>query len=143
MRAQGILETAIYAEDLEAAETFYRRVFGLECLRRLEGQFVFLRCGPALLLIFDPRASARPDPSNPIPRHGATGPGHVCFRAADATELALWHRHFLALGVPIEADHIWPGGGRSLYLRDPAGNSVEIAEPRIWGDVFTGAAESL
>jgi hypothetical protein len=35
--------------------------------------------------------------------------------------------------VAIEADFEWPKGGRSIYFRDPAGNSVEFAEPRIWG----------
>ncbi|TIR45476.1 MAG: glyoxalase/bleomycin resistance/extradiol dioxygenase family protein, partial [Mesorhizobium sp.] len=24
-------------------------------------------------------------------------------------------------------------GGRSIYIRDPSGNSIEFAEPRIWG----------
>jgi len=33
----------------------------------------------------------------------------------------------------IEADFTWPGGGRSIYFRDPAGNAIEFAEPRIWG----------
>ena len=143
MRAQGILETAIYAEDLGAAEAFYGQVFGLDLVRRLEGQFAFFRCGEGMLLVFDPRATSRADPRNPIPRHGASGPGHVCFRAEDATELALWERHFKSHGVAIELDHVWPSGGRSLYLRDPAGNSVEIAEPLIWGDVFAVGAESL
>jgi hypothetical protein len=27
----------------------------------------------------------------------------------------------------------WPRGGRSLYVRDPGGNSIELASPRIWG----------
>ena len=35
-------------------------------------------------------------------------------------------------GVAIEADFEWPGGGRSIYFRDPAGNCLEFAEPRIW-----------
>ncbi|MEE9589465.1 MAG: glyoxalase/bleomycin resistance/extradiol dioxygenase family protein, partial [Hyphomicrobiaceae bacterium] len=30
-------------------------------------------------------------------------------------------------------DFEWPGGGRSIYFRDPSGNCLEIAEPRIWG----------
>jgi hypothetical protein len=34
--------------------------------------------------------------------------------------------------VAIESDFAWPGGGRSLYFRDPAGNSLEFAEPAIW-----------
>jgi catechol 2,3-dioxygenase-like lactoylglutathione lyase family enzyme len=27
----------------------------------------------------------------------------------------------------------WPRGGRSLYFRDPAGNSVELVTPGPWG----------
>jgi len=34
--------------------------------------------------------------------------------------------------VAVEADFEWPGGGRSIYFRDPAGNCLEFAEPRIW-----------
>ena len=36
-------------------------------------------------------------------------------------------------GVAIEADFRWPNGARSIYFRDPAGNSLEIAEPKLWG----------
>ena len=35
-------------------------------------------------------------------------------------------------GVPIEAEIAWPQGGHSLYVRDPASNSVELATPSIW-----------
>ena len=38
-----------------------------------------------------------------------------------------------ALGVPVESEVSWPRGGASLYLRDPAGNVVELASPAIWG----------
>jgi catechol 2,3-dioxygenase-like lactoylglutathione lyase family enzyme len=34
--------------------------------------------------------------------------------------------------VEIEADFHWPAGGRSIYFRDPSGNSLEFAEPKIW-----------
>jgi catechol 2,3-dioxygenase-like lactoylglutathione lyase family enzyme len=67
-----------------------------------------------------------------VPQHGATGPGHVCFRA-NAAEIDAWIAHLTACGVAIEADFVWPSGGRSIYFRDPAGNSLEFAEPRIWG----------
>ena len=36
-------------------------------------------------------------------------------------------------GVSIEKTIDWPDGGRSLYFRDPAGNSLELATPQIWG----------
>ena len=26
----------------------------------------------------------------------------------------------------------WPNGARSIYFRDPAGNSLECAEPGLW-----------
>ncbi|MCA1262638.1 VOC family protein, partial [Nitratireductor aquimarinus] len=68
----------------------------------------------------------------PVPPHGARGQGHLCF-AATAEEIARWKAHLEAAGIAIEADFEWPGGGRSIYFRDPSGNSLEFAEPRIWG----------
>jgi catechol 2,3-dioxygenase-like lactoylglutathione lyase family enzyme len=56
----------------------------------------------------------------------------VAFAAAGA-ELPAWRAHLAACGVSIERDHAWPGGGHSLYFRDPAGNSIEIATPLLWG----------
>jgi catechol 2,3-dioxygenase-like lactoylglutathione lyase family enzyme len=38
-----------------------------------------------------------------------------------------------AAGVAIESEVRWPKGGRSIYFRDPAGNSLECAEAKIWG----------
>lgn len=82
-----------------------------------------------------PRRRARPAAPGalPVPVHGAAGAGHVAF-AATAAELDALARRLPAAGVAIEADFRWPGSGaRSIYLRDPAGNSVEFAEPRLWG----------
>jgi XTP/dITP diphosphohydrolase len=45
----------------------------------------------------------------------------------------MWRERLLAAGIAIEADFEWPRGGRSIYVREPAGNSIEFAEPRIWG----------
>ncbi|MBP1805868.1 VOC family protein [Rubellimicrobium aerolatum] len=129
-----ILETAIYAEDLAAAESFYAGVMGLEVVGRQAGRHLFLRCGAGMLLVFDPRATAVVDPEAPlpVPPHGATGPGHLCF-AAEPLGLETWRARLEAAGLPIEAVVDWPRGGRSIYLRDPAGNSLEVAEARIWG----------
>ena len=35
--------------------------------------------------------------------------------------------------LDVEMEVEWPEGGRSLYVRDPAGNSVELAPPTLWG----------
>jgi catechol 2,3-dioxygenase-like lactoylglutathione lyase family enzyme len=135
MTPVAILETVLYAPDLDAIEAFYRRVLGLEPFAKAEGRQVFYRCGEQMLLIFNPEATQAPprrDSKLPVPQHGARGEGHVCFRAS-AGEITAWRAHLEKEGVAIESDFEWPNGGRSIYFRDPAGNSLEFAEPRIWG----------
>lgn len=135
MTPSGILETVLYAEDLDAAEAFYRDVLGLERMTRVDNRHVFFRCGNQVLLIFNPVETRKPPStpqSLPVPPHGADGPGHVCFRAS-ADEIEAWKRRLETAGVEIESDFLWPSGGRSIYFRDPAGNSLEFAEPVIWG----------
>jgi catechol 2,3-dioxygenase-like lactoylglutathione lyase family enzyme len=133
MSPLGILETVLYAEDLDRAQSFYRDTLGLERTQEEKGRHVFFRCGGQMLLIFNPRKTVETSSGAlPVPAHGAFGQGHVCFRAS-ASELRNWRELFESRGIPIEADFEWPRGGRSVYVRDPAGNSVEFAEPRIWG----------
>lgn len=130
----AILETALYAADLDAAEGFYGGLLGLERVTRAGDRHVFFRCGAGMLLIFNPAETRRPPGGGPpVPPHGAEGPGHVCFAATPA-ELDAWRRRIEAAGLAVEADFRWPNGARSLYLRDPAGNSVEFAEPRLWAE---------
>ena len=134
MTITGILETILYAEGLDEAETFYADVLGLEKVHRDPNRQVFFRCGDAMLLIFNPRETSREPKAGslPVPTHGAKGPGHVCFRAS-RDEIQRWHDMLITNGIEIESDFEWPNGGRSIYFRDPAGNSLEFAEPKIWG----------
>ena len=129
----GILETVLYAPDLDAAEAFYRDVLDLEPFTRVAGRHLFYRCGDQVMLIFNPEATRDVATAGiPVPPHGAEGPGHICFRGS-ADEISAWHERLSAKGVEIEMDFEWPQGGRSIYFRDPAGNCLEFAEPRIWG----------
>lgn len=125
-----ILETCLYADDVAAAADFYASVLGLPVTGRSEGRHVFLRCGARMLLLFDPSATERP--GGDVPPHGARGPGHVAF-AVHEGEIPRWRERLRELGVEIEREVSWPRGGASLYLRDPAGNSVELTTPGIWG----------
>ena len=132
---EGVLETSLYASDLEAAQRFYADVLGLPVFSHEPGRHVFFRCGAAMLLVFDPtRTTSAPGAVGgvAIPPHGAHGPGHICFRVPEA-EVTEWRRRLLAANIAIEAEVHWPRGGTSLYVRDPAGNSVEFAPARIWG----------
>jgi catechol 2,3-dioxygenase-like lactoylglutathione lyase family enzyme len=129
-----ILETALYVDDLDAAEAFYGGLLGLTLTHRAGDRHAFYRLGDAMLLLFDPAETQRPSEGLPVPTHGPTpGQGHVAF-AAEAAELDRWRARFAAAGVEVEADFAWPNGARSIYVRDPAGNSVEFAEPRLWTD---------
>jgi catechol 2,3-dioxygenase-like lactoylglutathione lyase family enzyme len=129
----AILEAALYADDLDAAERFYGKVLGLERIVRVDARHVFYRVGDGVLLIFNPEETCKTpgNPDLPVPPHGAQGPGHFCF-AVDGAALEDWCARLDAAGVRIEADFHWPNGARSIYFRDPAGNSLEMAEPRLW-----------
>jgi len=129
----GILETALYVDDLDAAEAFYGELLGLERALRAGDRHVFYRCGPGILLIFNRAETLKPPPDDalPVPPHGTTGPGHVCFRM-DGPAIDRMVEKLNKAGIVIESDFRWPTGARSLYFRDPAGNSLECAEPRLW-----------
>jgi len=129
----ALLEAAVYAPDLDAAEAFYGDVLGLRRLMRHGERHVFYRVGAAVLLVFNPDETEQPPGAGapPVPPHGASGPGHVCLALEDA-EISAMRARLQAAGIAIEQDFHWPNGARSLYVRDPAGNSVEFAEPALW-----------
>ena len=120
----------LYADDLEAMAAFYGGEIGLAEVTRQPGRHVFFRVAGGMLLIFRPSASEQPATSRqPVPVHGARGPGHMCFAAPD---IEVWVRYLTERAIEIEAQITWPNGARSVYVRDPAGNSVEFAEPHLW-----------
>jgi catechol 2,3-dioxygenase-like lactoylglutathione lyase family enzyme len=132
MKPAAILETVLYARNLAAAEDFYGRVLGLTPYAKTDERHIFYKLESQMLLIFNPEVTQKPLTGPlPVPAHGAEGQGHVCF-AASAAAIQSWRSRLENLDIVIEADFEWPGGGRSIYFRDPAGNSVEFAEPRIW-----------
>jgi catechol 2,3-dioxygenase-like lactoylglutathione lyase family enzyme len=130
---EGILETALYVDDLDRAEVFYGGVLGLERISRAGNRHIFYRCGPGVLLIFNAQETQKPAPEGalPVPPHGTTGAGHACFRLAE-TALDAMVEQLSAKGVALESDLRWPNGARSIYFRDPAGNSLECASPSLW-----------
>jgi catechol 2,3-dioxygenase-like lactoylglutathione lyase family enzyme len=130
MKVEHILETCLYVDDLVRAEEFYRDVLGLAFVSRQEERQVFFRCGQRMLLLFNPLVSREAD--GQFPPHGAIGSGHVAFGVAQTT-LPEWRAWLHERGVVVEKTIDWPGGGQSLYFRDPAGNLLELATPRIWG----------
>jgi catechol 2,3-dioxygenase-like lactoylglutathione lyase family enzyme len=123
VRPRRVYETVVYATDLEAARAFYRDVLGL---REVEDG-VFRLDDEGVLLLFDPTESSRP--GRVVPSHGPKGAVHVAF-AVDSLEG--WLERLADHGVALEQDKEWRAGARSLYVRDPAGTSVELVEGDLW-----------
>jgi catechol 2,3-dioxygenase-like lactoylglutathione lyase family enzyme len=125
-----LVETGVYADDLEEAERFYRDVLGLAMHGKEAGRHVFFQVGDRdMLLVFRPEATLR---GAPLPAHGARGPGHFALGIA-RDDLDAWRLRLREHRVAIEHEEVWPNGGHSLYFRDPAGNSVELLTPGVWG----------
>ena len=132
MPLAGILETVLYAENFAGLREFYEGILGLEVIAEEPFRHLFIRCGNQVLLIFNPaHTRVQAGPHMPPP-HGASGRGHVCFRATE-DEIEEWRLRLERQAILVEADVSWPRGGRSIYFRDPSGNSLEIADARIWG----------
>jgi catechol 2,3-dioxygenase-like lactoylglutathione lyase family enzyme len=125
VRPRRLYETVVYATDYEAAAAFYRDVLGL----REVDDGAFRLDDDGMLLLFDPTLSSKP--GRGVPSHGPTGAVHVAFSVGEG-ELDAWRERLEARGVEIEQERPWERGGRSLYVRDPAGNSVELVEGDLW-----------
>jgi len=127
-RIHGVYETVLYAADVPSLVGFYEATVGLRQIQAPDDHSAAFRLDDGgVLLVFDPgRTSA---PGRFVPEHGTTGDGHVAFRVDELDELADGLR---GNGVEVEREITWPGGGRSGYVRDPAGNSVEFVEGEIW-----------
>jgi catechol 2,3-dioxygenase-like lactoylglutathione lyase family enzyme len=109
---------------------FYSEVLGLRLVDGPDALAAAFRLDDGgVLLIFDPERSGTP--GRPVPSHGTTGPGHVAFSLGE-DELDSAADELRERGVEIEREIEWPQGGRSIYVRDPAGNSVELVEGDLW-----------
>ena len=125
-----VFETVLYAHDIPAIVGFYGGTLGLRTVEQPDELSAAFRLDDGgMLLIFDPDRSSRPE--RPVPSHGAAGPGHVAFRVEPA-ELDRCAERLRRAGVEVEKEIDRGPGGRALYVRDPAGNSVELLDGDPW-----------
>ena len=123
----GLLETALYVDDLDRSAQFYQSLFGFPVIDRGERLIALAAADRQVLLLFKKGASAR----QPVTSHDGSGQLHLAF-AIPATELAAWEARLATRGIPIEDRRQWARGGVSLYFRDPDGHLLELATPGVW-----------
>ena len=129
----GVLETAIYVDDLGRSEAFYRRLFDFPVRLADDRMRALAVAAEQMLLIFQRGKSVdgADTPGGHIPGHDGGGRLHLAFRIEPA-DVDAWRQRLGDLGIEI-ISHVRPQqGGDSLYFHDPDGHVVELATPNIW-----------
>ena len=130
---QGVLETAVYVDDLGAAHRLYGETLGL--VRVLDTpRMMTYTVGPGQVLLVFRRGMTRDDTDTAggmVPGHHSEGHAHFAFAIA-AADYEGWKAHLTNQEVAITSEVTWPKGGRSLYFNDPDGNVLEMATPGLW-----------
>ncbi|WP_454618845.1 VOC family protein [Bradyrhizobium cenepequi] len=129
----GVIETALYVDDLDRARAFYTDVLGLESLTSDSRFLAFDVGGRNVLLLFRRGATLETVhlPGGTIPPHDGHGPIHAAFAIA-ADELPAWEKRLGEHDVAIEGRTDWPRGGKSIYFRDPDNHLLELVTPGVW-----------
>ncbi|WBH15235.1 VOC family protein [Sphingomonas radiodurans] len=134
-RVSGLLETALYVDDMARSVRFFGDVLGLSAMIESERLTAFDAGHGGVLLVFA-RGQSTDDVTTrggTIPGHDGHGPLHMAFAiAADAYEP--WRTHLGASDVVVTHEVTWPAGGRSLYFNDPDGHVLELATPGLWAN---------
>ena len=132
---RGLLESALYTDDMVRAVDFFGRVLGLAPLVSTDRLTAFDAGAGGVLLIF-PRGGATADvttDAGTIPGHDGAGKLHMAFSIA-AEDYDAWRTYLTLADVVIRAEMTWPRGGRSLYFEDPDGHMLELATPGLWAN---------
>jgi catechol-2,3-dioxygenase len=132
MKFSKIIETCIYASNLEEMKNFYINYLGLEFVSEEKGRSVFLKAGKSMLLIFNPTNTLN-NTNKLFPIHGAMTPPSIIHFALEIQkeDYEKWKYILLDNKIRIEKE-IELRNSRSLYFRDPTGNLVEFITNNAW-----------
>jgi catechol-2,3-dioxygenase len=132
-KLSGVLETALYVDNLGRARAYYEDVLGLAPLTSDSRFVAFDVGGRSVLLLFLRGSTLEPlhMPGGTIPPHDGKGPIHMAF-AITAAELPAWETRLGEHKVAIEGRSDWPRGGKSIYFRDPDNHLLELVTPGVW-----------
>ncbi len=138
-RVAALDHLVLTVRDLAATRDWYARVLGMGVVAFAPGRWA-LTFGQQKINLHEAGHEFEPKALRPTP-----GSGDLCFLTP--TPLAHYARHLAALGVPIELGPVDRDGTRgplrSLYLRDPDQNLIEISNALPVGDADNQGASPL
>jgi catechol 2,3-dioxygenase-like lactoylglutathione lyase family enzyme len=117
MKLAGVHHVSLNVADAVEAGRFYTEVLGLETLPRPDFPFkgFWLRAGDQEIHLIE------------VSDHRVPGGEHFAFRVDDIDGVCA---ELAARGVKVSKPMDVPGAGRQAFLRDPAGNLLELNQPR-------------
>jgi catechol 2,3-dioxygenase-like lactoylglutathione lyase family enzyme len=123
MRVNSLDHLVLTVADLGVATDFYSRVLGMEVVTFGEGR-IAVAFGDQKINLHQRGNEFEPKATYPTP-----GSGDLCF--VSDLSLSQVQSHLAALGVDIEQGPVERTGAKgpmtSIYIRDPDGNLIEIA----------------
>ncbi len=127
MELKGLDHIVLRTSNVEQLLVFYQGVLGAQLERVLENEGLYqLRAGSSLIDILSTQGSLD-DGKEPRQTHSPLA--HLCLQVRAANEQAVF-RHLRKQGVtqPIrfETRYGATGFGRSVYILDPDGNTLEL-----------------
>jgi catechol 2,3-dioxygenase-like lactoylglutathione lyase family enzyme len=113
-------------DDVETAVRFYTTHFGFTLISKTLPAFADIARGDLRLLLSGPSSSAgRPMPDGQRPTPGGWNRIHFI-----VDDLAAEVDRLRAAGVHFRNDIVTGPGGLQIVLDDPAGNPIELCQPR-------------
>jgi catechol 2,3-dioxygenase-like lactoylglutathione lyase family enzyme len=113
-------------DDVDAAIDFYTGYFGFEVLSNMSPAFADVQRGNLRLLLSGPQSSAaRAMPDGRKPEPGGWNRIHFV-----VDDIAAEVERLRTAGVTFRNDVIKGPGGQQVVIDDPAGNPIELFQPR-------------
>ena len=126
MKNDDLVNVRYMVDDVETALDFYTTHFGFSVMSSAAPAFADVVRGHLRLLLSGPKSSAgRPMPDGRRPEAGGWNRIHLVVEDIDAEVDRL-----RAAGVSFRNDVIEGPGGKQFVLDDPAGNPIELFQPR-------------